>query len=352
MLSVAPRDIALPEHADPVQWSQVAQPGGLRQVRSARPGHAANRDPDVWDPSRAAFRRTVSGTPDRGMPVFPIRRAEWLAPQVRRLVVQAPRVAKHHRPGHFVIVRVRNGGERIPLTIADSNPEAGLITLVVQVVGVTTELLGDLEVGEAILDVAGPLGKPTEIEKLGHVVLVGGGVGTAVIHPQAPALKEVGNTVDAVIGGRTREYVIYEEELGRYCDHVYPCTDDGSYGYNGFVTGKLEELLDAESPKVDAVLTAGPVPMMKAVAGLTEPYGVRTIASLNPIMVDGTGMCGGCRVTVGGEMKFACCDGPEFDAHQVDFDRLTDRLTIYRAQERSAWDRIHDHPDCKLEEKR
>jgi ferredoxin--NADP+ reductase len=285
------------------------------------------------------------------MPVFSIRRAEWLAPQVRRLVVEAPRVAKHHRAGHFVIVRVREGGERIPLTIADSDTEDGLITLVVQAVGLTTELLCGLEAGDAILDVAGPLGKPTEIEKLGHVVLVGGGVGTAVIHPQAAALKKVGNTVDAVIGGRTREYVIYEEELGRHCDHVYPCTDDGSYGYNGFVTGKLEELLDAESPKVNAVLTAGPVPMMKAIARLTEPYGVKTLASLNPIMVDGTGMCGGCRVTVGGEMKFACCDGPEFDAHQVDFDQLTDRLTIYRAQERSARDRIQEDTECKAKEK-
>jgi ferredoxin--NADP+ reductase len=270
---------------------------------------------------------------------------------VRRLTVDAPRVARHHRPGHFVIVRVREGGERIPLTVADSDAATGRITLVVQVVGLTTELLGSLEAGDSIPDVVGPLGRPTEIESLGHVVLVGGGVGTAVIHPQAAALKQAGNTVDAVIGGRSREYVIFEDELGRHCDHVYPCTDDGSYGYNGFVTGKLEELLDAESPKVNAVLTAGPVPMMKAIARLTEPYGVKTLASLNPIMVDGTGMCGGCRVTVGGEMKFACCDGPEFDAHQVDFDQLTDRLTIYRAQERSARDRIQEDTECKAKEK-
>ena len=279
--------------------------------------------------------------------MFLIRNAEWLAPQVRRLVVEAPRVARHQKPGHFVIVRVREGGERIPLTMADADPQAGTITLVVQVVGATTELLCDLEAGESIVNVVGPLGKPTEIEHFGHVVLVGGGVGTAVIHPQAPALKEAGNTVDAVIGGRTKEFVIYEKELARHCDQVYPCTDDGSYGYNGFVTGKLKELLDDTSRKVDAVLMAGPVPMMKAVAAVTEPYGVKTIASLNPIMVDGTGMCGGCRVTVDGEMKFACVDGPEFDAHQVDFAELTDRLTTYRAQEKQAWDRLHAERECK-----
>jgi ferredoxin--NADP+ reductase len=280
--------------------------------------------------------------------MFPIRSAEWLAPQVRRLVVEAPRVAKHHRPGHFVIVRVREGGERIPLTIADSDTETGHITLVVQVVGLSTEILCGLEAGESILDVVGPLGRPTEIEKLGRIVLVGGGVGTAVIHPQAPALKRAGNTVDAVIGGRTREYVIYEHELRRHCDHVYPCTDDGSYGYDGFVTGKLQELLDASDPKIDAVLTAGPVPMMKAVSAVTKPHRVRTIASLNPIMVDGTGMCGGCRVTVNGRVLFACCDGPEFDAHGVDFDELMDRLTTYRTQEKAAWDRFHRDEECKL----
>ena len=279
--------------------------------------------------------------------MFLIRNAEWLAPQVRRLVVEAPRVARHQKPGHFVIVRVREGGERIPLTMADADPQAGTITLVVQVVGATTELLCNLEAGESIVNVVGPLGKPTEIEHLGHVVLVGGGVGTAVIHPQAPALKEAGNTVDAVIGGRTKEFVIYEKELARHCDKVYPCTDDGSYGYNGFVTGKLKELLDDTSRKVDAVLMAGPVPMMKAVAAVTEPYGVKTIASLNPIMVDGTGMCGGCRVTVDGEMKFACVDGPEFDAHQVDFAELTDRLTTYRAQEKRAWEQLHAEGECK-----
>lgn len=290
--------------------------------------------------------------------MFPIHSAEWLAPKVRRLEVEAPRITKHHQPGHFVIVRVAEDGERIPLTIADSDPQRGIITLVVQVVGATTERLCALRAGESICNVVGPLGKPTEIESFGHAVLVGGGVGTAVIYPQAAALKRAGNRVTAVIGGRSKEYVIFEKELGEFCERVYPCTDDGSYGYHGFVTGKLEELLKDPDEKVGGVLTAGPVPMMKAVAKVTKPFNVRTIASLNPIMVDGTGMCGGCRVTVGGEMKFACVDGPEFDAHEVDFDELTDRLTMYRDQEKVAWQRLHhneaaadgEETPCKLRE--
>ncbi len=282
--------------------------------------------------------------------MFRIRTSEWLAPKVRRIEVEAPRVAKHHQPGHFVIVRVREGGERIPLTIAGSDLETGLITLVVQVVGATTELPCAREAGDSIANVVGPLGKPTEIENCGHAVLVGGGVGTAVIYPQAEALKKAGNSVTAIIGGRSKEYVIFEEELSAYCDVVYPCTDDGSYGYHGFVTGKLQELLEDKNSKVGAVLTAGPVPMMRNVAKVTKPFDVLTIASLNPIMVDGTGMCGGCRVTVNGQMKFACVDGPEFDAHTVDFDELTDRLTTYRDQERIAWDRLHKAQECRLSE--
>jgi ferredoxin--NADP+ reductase len=280
--------------------------------------------------------------------MYRVVKAEWLAPQVRVIEVDAPRVSKHHKAGHFVIVRVAEGGERIPLTIASSDSATGIITLVVQVVGATTEALCSLESGESICNVVGPLGKPTEIENFGHAVLVGGGVGTAVIYPQAEALKKAGNTVSAVIGGRTKEYVIFEKELDRYCDAVYPCTDDGSYGYSGFVTGKLQELLEGDGSKIGAVLTAGPVPMMRAVAKVTKPFEVLTIASLNPIMVDGTGMCGGCRVTVNGEMKFACVDGPEFDAHTVDFDELTDRLTSYRDQEKIAWDRLHEKHECRL----
>lgn len=283
--------------------------------------------------------------------MFLIRKAEWLAPQVRLIEVEAPRVASHHKPGHFVIVRVGDDGERIPLTMATSDAEAGTITLVVQVVGATTERLCALEAGESVTNVVGPLGKPTEIEDFGHAVLVGGGVGTAVIYPQAEALKQAGNRVSAIIGGRSKEYVIFEKELSRHCDAVFPCTDDGSYGYNGFVTGKLLELLEDKSQGVGGVLAAGPVPMMRAIAKVTKPFGVRTIVSLNPIMVDGTGMCGGCRVTVDNKTKFACVDGPEFDAHTVDFDELTDRLTTYRDQEKIAWDRLHSSHECKCGDK-
>ncbi len=285
------------------------------------------------------------------MPGFRIKDAKWLAEGVRMMVVEAPRVARRHQPGHFVIVRAVEGGERIPLTIADSDADAGTITLVIQQVGATTQRLCALKVGEDVLDVVGPLGKPTEIEKFGHLVLVGGGVGTAVIYPQASALRRIGNKVSAVIGGRSKPYVILEEELGQVCDAVYPCTDDGSYGFHGFVTDKLSELIADESDPVHAVITAGPVPMMKAVAELTRSADIHTIASLNPIMVDGTGMCGGCRVMVDGQMKFACVDGPEFDAHQVDFKELADRLTAYRQQEKEAMSRLeHGEHRCRLTE--
>lgn len=282
--------------------------------------------------------------------MFRIQKAEWLAPKVRLIEVEAPRVVKHHQPGHFVIVRVRDHGERIPLTIARSDAKTGIITLIIQVVGATTQMLCDLEAGDSISNVAGPFGKPTEIRNFTNAVLVGGGVGTAVIYPQAKALEDAGNHVTAVIGGRTKERVILEKELGESCDVVYPCTDDGSYGYHGFVTGKLKELLDDKNRPVGAVLAAGPVPMMRAIADVTKPYRVHTIVSLNPIMVDGTGMCGGCRVTIDGEMKFACVDGPEFDAHLVDFDELGDRLSTYKTQEKIAWDRLHGGHKCRLSE--
>lgn len=283
--------------------------------------------------------------------MFSIQNAEWLAPKVRRLVVKAPRVAARHRPGHFVIVRAYDGGERIPLTIADSHAQNGTITLVVQIIGASTERLCSLKTGEAIHDVVGPLGKPTDIERFGHVVLVGGGVGTAVIYPQASALKAKENYVSAIIGGRSKPYVILENELKVHCDAVYPCTDDGSYGYNGFVTGKLADLIaDVKNP-VHAVITAGPVPMMKAIANVTRERNILTIASLNPIMVDGTGMCGGCRVTVNGKNLFACVDGPEFNAHQVDFNSLTDRLSAYKDHERSVWARLKEDEkhQCQLQ---
>ncbi len=271
-----------------------------------------------------------------------VKESVWLAPNVRKLVVQAPHVTRNCGPGQFVIVRPSPEGERIPLTIGDADKHAGTITLFIQAIGKSTTELCALETGSSLCDVAGPMGKKTDIHNVGHAVIVGGGVGTAVIYPQAKALKAQGNSLSAIIGGRSKPYVILEAELGSVCDAVYPCTDDGSYGFHGFVTQRLAKLIEesAASHPVKEVITAGPVPMMKAVAELTRPLGIHTVASLNPIMVDGTGMCGGCRVHVGGQMKFACVDGPEFDAHQVDFRELADRLTAYREYEQQCMARL------------
>jgi ferredoxin--NADP+ reductase len=255
-----------------------------------------------------------------------------LAPSVTYFRVDAPKIARKRKAGQFVIIRVADDGERIPLTIADSNPDEGWIAIIVQAVGRTTTLLNQLEVGDVIHDMAGPLGMPSEIDEFGTVVVIGGGVGTAIAYPTAVALAEAGNDVIAIVGGRSREYVILEDELRAVCSAVYPTTDDGSYGRHGFVTDQLAELID-QGRSIDQVIAIGPIPMMRAVAAVTEPHGIRTIVSLNPIMVDGTGMCGGCRVAVGGEVKFACVDGPEFDAHQVDFELLARRNTAYGAFE-------------------
>lgn len=273
-----------------------------------------------------------------------ILKTDWLASEVKHFVVEAPHVVRHCGPGQFVIIRVMEDGERIPLTIARADKAAGTIDLIVQAVGASTRRLCALRAGDVIRDVVGPLGRATEIDNVGHAVIVGGGVGTAVIFPQAGALKASGNRVSAIIGGRSKPYVILEKQLGEICDAVYPCTDDGSYGFKGFVTDRLRELIQQSNDPVKLVLCAGPVPMMRAVAELTRPHGIHTIASLNPIMVDGTGMCGGCRVQVDGAMKFACVDGPEFNAHQVDFRELADRLTTYRAHEQATAER---HP-CQL----
>jgi ferredoxin--NADP+ reductase len=256
-----------------------------------------------------------------------------LAPNVTRLVVAAPRIAQIRQAGQFVIVRRGLGAERIPLTIADADPAAGTITLVIQAVGQSTRELVALQPGDAIQDVVGPLGRATELVEHGHAVCVGGGVGTAVVHPIAQSLSRAGVRVTSIIGGRSREWVIFEDELRALGDTVV-CTDDGSYGRHGFVTDALRDVLAAGA--VDAVYAVGPVPMMRAVAELTRPLGVHTIVSLNPIMIDGTGMCGGCRVSIGGETKFACVDGPEFDGHLVDYDELRDRLGTYRQYEQTA----------------
>ena len=269
--------------------------------------------------------------------MHPIVEREQLSPNVVRLVLEAPRIARVRRPGQFVIVRKGPGGERIPLTIADNDPEAGTITLMIQAIGRSTTELTNMQVGESIQDVAGPLGSETHLIPSGHAVCVGGGVGTAVLLPIVRALSDAGVHVTSVIGGRSKEWVILESELQALGD-VVTCTDDGSYGRHGFVTEALKDLLDAGG--VDAVYAIGPVPMMRAVANLTQPYNVATTVSLNAIMVDGTGMCGGCRVTIDGETKYACVDGPEFDAHKVNFQELADRLTTYKSFEQQALDKL------------
>jgi ferredoxin/flavodoxin---NADP+ reductase len=267
---------------------------------------------------------------------------DQLSPNVTRLVVEAPRIAAIRRPGQFVIVRRGPGAERIPLTIADADPDAGTISLVIQSIGKSTTDLVELQPGDAIQDVAGPLGRPTDLMGSGHAVCVGGGVGTAVILPIAQELARRGVAVTSIIGGRSREWVILEAQLAE-AGEVITCTDDGSYGRPGFVTEALKDALDAGG--VDAVFAVGPVPMMRAVSELTRPYGVPTTVSLNAIMVDGTGMCGGCRVSIGGETKYACVDGPEFDGHEVDFRGLADRLTTYRTFEQQALER---REACKI----
>lgn len=279
--------------------------------------------------------------------MFRILDTRQLASDVKWFRIEAPLVAKHREPGQFVIIRLGETGERIPLTMADADPKQGTIELIVKAIGKTTMMLCQKEAGDTITDVMGPLGMPTHIEKADHAVLVGGGVGTAVIYPLAKALRDHGCYVTSITGGRNKELVVLEQELKKVSDAVYATTDDGSYGFKGTVADKLMELLEDKSRPVGAIYCAGPVPMMRAIAELTRPLGIKTIVSLNPIMIDGTGMCGGCRVTVGGETKFACVDGPEFDGHEVDYAELSDRLTAYRTQEQRALE-LMNH-ECKLE---
>jgi ferredoxin--NADP+ reductase len=270
------------------------------------------------------------------MPGFRVVAAERLAPTLTRLVVHAPLVARKRQAGHFVIVRVADTGERIPLTIVDGSAQEGTITLIVQAVGRTSRLLAGLRAGDAVADVLGPLGHPTPIVAGGTVACVGGGVGTAEVYPIARALRAAGTRVHAIVGARTAALLVLAHEMAVCATSLTLTTDDGSQGHAGTVTGPLRALLDAPGETLDAVYAIGPLPMMKAVAELTRPFGVRTVVSLNPIMVDGTGMCGGCRVTVGGETRFACVDGPEFDGHQVDFDELARRNRSYVDLERLA----------------
>ena len=273
--------------------------------------------------------------------MFKIVNAKQLNDDVFRLDVEAPFVAKKAKAGQFVIIRIDEKGERVPFTIADSDPEAGTVSVIIQKVGQTTMLLSQLKSGDYIEDFVGPLGVATDFGEAKNVCVVGGGVGNAIAYPSAKALHKLGAKVDVIAGFRSKDIVILEDEYKDICDNLYITTDDGSYGDKGFVTDKLQELIDAGND-YDLVIAIGPVIMMKFVSKVTEPYNIKTLVSLNPIMMDGTGMCGGCRVTVGGETKFACVDGPDFDGHQVDYDELMRRNAIYTDFEQ------HDRENCRL----
>ena len=279
--------------------------------------------------------------------MFRIVEARDAGLNIRQFVIEAPRVARKQRPGQFVILRVVDNGERIPLTIKSADPAAGTITIVVQAIGKTTSLLNSLGAGDSILDVVGPLGHPSAIAKYGTAVILAGSVGTAIALPTARALKDADNHVIFIEGARTRDMVIFEDEVRAASHEAYILTDDGSYGEQGLVTGKLEQLL-ADGRKLDFVLAVGPVPMMRAVARVTAPLGIKTMVSLNSIMVDGTGMCGGCRVLLGHESRFACVDGPEFDASQVNFDVLMQRNAMYRSQECRSMQAFEQHREEEL----
>lgn len=258
-----------------------------------------------------------------------------LNPSVTYMEIEAPFVARKAKAGQFIIFRIDERGERVPLTIAGYDREKGTVSIIFQKVGLSTNMLAAMNEGDYIQDFVGPLGKPTEVEGMKRVCVVGGGVGCAIAYPSAKAFKEAGVEVDVIVGFRNKDIVILEDEFKAASDNLYLMTDDGSYGEKGFVTVKLQELLES-GRQYDEVLAIGPIPMMKFVSLTTKPYGIKTIVSLNPIMVDGTGMCGGCRVTVGGKIKFACVDGPDFDGHQVDYDELMNRNAAYKAQEQET----------------
>jgi len=270
--------------------------------------------------------------------MFMIVEAKFLGPNVKQFEIEAPRIARAQKPGQFIILRLHEHGERIPLTIKASDARKGTITIVVQGIGKTTIELNARNTGDAILDVVGPLGKPSHVDKFGTAVVIGGGVGTAIALPTARALREAGNHVISILGARTKDLLILEDEVRAVSDEVFIMTDDGSYGEKGVVTLKLNELIANRS--VDFVLAIGPIPMMRAVAETTRDKNIHTVVSLNSIMVDGTGMCGGCRVLVGNKSQFACVDGPEFDAHDVDFGVLAQRNAMYREQEKESLERF------------
>jgi len=264
---------------------------------------------------------------------YEIVKKELITPNTYRMDIYAPRIAKKSLAGQFIILRVTEDGERIPLTTADVDRVKGLVTIIFQMVGFSTNILGEMNVGDALHDFVGPLGRPSELDGLKKVICIGGGVGTAVVYPAVKQLHENGAQVDVIVGARNKEYVILEDEIKKNSTNLYITTDDGSYGRKGFVTDQLKDLLE-KSNDYDEVIAIGPMIMMKFVSKLTKEYGVKTTVSLNPIMVDGTGMCGGCRVTVGGQVKYACVDGPDFDGHEVDFDELMKRQNTYTEEEK------------------
>lgn len=276
--------------------------------------------------------------------MYKIVRKKELNSSVTLMEIEAPFIARKAKAGQFIIFRIDEEGERVPLTIAGYDRQKGTVSIIFQKVGFSTIALGNLNEGDYIRDFVGPLGKPTEVEGVKRVCVVGGGVGCAIALPSAQGFKEAGAIVDVIVGFRNKDIVILEEEFKACADNLYLMTDDGSYGEHGFVTVKLQQLLEA-GVQYDEVLAIGPVPMMKFVAKTTEPFGVKTMVSLNPIMVDGTGMCGGCRVTVGGETKFACVDGPEFDGHQVDYAELMSRNSVYRQREAE----VKETHACRME---
>lgn len=263
--------------------------------------------------------------------MYKILKKEVVAPHVDEMVVDAPHIARHAKAGNFIVLRIHEKGERIPLTIADSDKEKGTITLLFQRTGKTTHELGTLKPGDEIRDIVGPLGHPTPVKRYGHTVLVGGGIGSATLFPILKALKEKRNRVTVILGARTEDLLVWEGKFGEYADKMWLVTDDGSSGKKGLVTDALNEVIDID--KVNMVISVGPIRMMQAVADLTGPQGIKTLVSLNPVMVEGTGMCGACRVSVAGKTKFACVDGPEFDAHEVDFEQIAQRLNFYKDEE-------------------
>ncbi len=264
-----------------------------------------------------------------------------------KIVFEVPELVRKAQPGQFVVLRISEEGERIPMSIGDMDPERGSLTVIYQVIGKTTALMATVKPGEQIMDCVGPLGNPSHVDKKGKYMVIGGGIGIAPVHPAAKKARENGNEVFGIIGARTKDLLFFEEEMRKACDHLYVCTDDGSYGEKGFVTDVLKRLIDEEN-KPDFILAIGPVPMMKAVCATSKPYDIETWVSVNPIMIDGTGMCGACRVSVGGITKFGCVDGPDFDGHLLDFDELTSRLRMYHQMERESMELFEKKHPCYI----